>query len=199
MSAPHFDLKKAIADHRAAKAAKPANPDLSLAGLAGLAAKEDECENPPSGANLPVLASLAGLAGRDSESAFSRAADEIERAAIAEMDGGLPRGWSDALAEVTRSRPAGMAARTWESHVAQVWAFADRHAAPLDAAGWAFGEVFGVGDAWSRLDQRGAAWFALDADALEITPDFLRWRAPDGASRTLLRAGREPHVKGGAP
>lgn len=171
MSAPPFDLRTAIAEHRAAKAAKAANPDPSLAGL-------------------------AALAGGAVESEISRGADEAERAAIAEIDGGLPRAWAEALAQVTNVRPNGIARPEWARRVAVTWAFADRHAAVLDVAGWTFGEVFGVGDAWWRLDQRGAGWFIGDAAEIEITPDCLRWRTPDGASHTLWRAGRGPHVRG---
>lgn len=119
-----------------------------------------------------------------------------ERSAIAEHMAGFPRDWADALAEITSTRPAGIALPDWERRTAAVWLFADRHAAALHAAGWAFGEVFGLGATWARLDRRGAGWFAGNADALEFTPDCLRWRAPDGASRTLWRTGRGPNMRG---
>lgn len=124
-------------------------------------------------------------------------ADAIaERSAIVEHEGKLPRDWAEQLAELAHGpRPAGIAERDWSARLEALWRFADRHAAVLDAAGWGFAEVFGVGAAWSRLDQRGAAWLALSASALEITPDCLRWRSPEGSPRTLWRKGRGPHVR----
>jgi hypothetical protein len=125
-------------------------------------------------------------------------ADAIaERAAIAEIDGGLPRDWAERLAELAHGpRPAGITEREWSARLEALWVFADRHAAALDAAGWGFGEVFGVGEAWQRLDQRGAAWFALSATALQVAPDCLRWRTADGVARALWRRGCGPHVQG---
>jgi len=124
-------------------------------------------------------------------------ADAIaERAAIAEHEGRLPRDWAERLAGLAHGpRPVGIAERDWSARLEALWRFADRHAAVLDAAGWDFAEVFGGGAAWSRLDQRGAAWLALSASALEITPDCLRWRSPEGSPRTLWRKGRGPHVR----
>ncbi len=124
-------------------------------------------------------------------------ADAIaERAAIAEHEGRLPRDWAEALAALAHGpRPAGITERDWSARLEALWVFADRHARALHAADWGFGEVFGVGEAWQRLDQRGAAWFALSATALQIAPDCLRWRTADGVARALWRRGCGPHVR----
>ncbi|MFZ4604442.1 MAG: hypothetical protein ACOYM8_18545 [Caulobacterales bacterium] len=172
MSAPPFDLKKAIADHRAAKAAKAAKPDRPLAGLAALAVGSVESESSP-------------------------CADEIERAAIAEHEGGLPRGWADALAAVAHhEKPPGKSGEEWARLMRAAWAFADRHGGTLDAAGWTFAEIFGEPRAW--FGQRGAAWLfdqgLLEAVALEIGADAIRWRAPSGRTLTKWKAGRSPGV-----
>jgi hypothetical protein len=125
-------------------------------------------------------------------------ADAIaERAAVAEHEGKLPRDWAEALAALAYGpRPAGITEREWRARLEALWVFADRHARALHLAGWGFGEVFGVGEAWQRLDQRGAAWFALSATALQIAPDCLRWRTADGVARALWRSGCGPHVQG---
>lgn len=199
MSAPPFDLKQAIAELRAAKATTP--PPSPLAAFAGLAEEGGESENPPSDAGAPALAAFASLAGGDGETAFSPTADQIERAAIAEHEGRLPPGWADALAAVAHhEKPDGKSADEWADMVRAAWAFADRHGATLDALGWTFAEIFGEPRAW--FGRRGAAWLEqglLEADALEIGADAIRWRAPSGRALTKWKAGRSPGVTiGGA-
>jgi hypothetical protein len=198
MSAPPFDLKTAISEHRAAKAAKAANSDPPLAGLAALAGGDDETENSPAGAGAPGLATFAGLAigPLESENSHVPSADETERAAIAEHEGGLPRGWANALAAVAHhEKPRGRSADEWADMVRKAWAFADRHGAALDAEGWRFAEVFGEPRAW--FNRRGVAWLdqgLLEAVVLEISADAIRWCAPSGHVLTKWKAGRSPGV-----
>lgn len=95
-----------------------------------------------------------------------------EREAIAEHDGGLPQSWAVALAALHFTpRPHGIPARDWQWRLDYVCRRADRHALEFAANGWTFEEVFGVGEHWLRLDERGAAWLAPDARIVEITPD----------------------------
>lgn len=122
-----------------------------------------------------------------------------ERAAIAEHVGGLPRGWAEALARVELwEKPQGKSGEEWADMVRKAWAFADRHGAMLEARGWTFAEIFGEPRAW--FDQRGAAWLEqglLEAVALEISADAIRWRAPSGHVLTKWKAGRAPGVTTG--
>lgn len=195
MSAPPFDLQKAIAELRAAKAAALDQPLATSASLAGGAVENTKTPSAPK----PSLAAFAALAGGAVESEISRGADETERAAIAEHEGGLPRGWAEALARVEMwEKPPGKSADGWFGMVRKAWAFADRHGAMLEATGWTFAEIFGEPRAW--FDQRGAAWLEqglLEAVALEISAEAIQWRAPSGHTLTKWKAGRAPGVTTG--
>lgn len=195
MSAPPFDLQKAIAEHRAAKAAAPDRPLATFASLAGGAVENAKTPS----ASAPPLAAFAALAWGEIENEISRGADAAERAAIAEHDGGLPRGWAEALARVELwEKPQGKSGDEWSDMVRKAWAFADRHGAMLEAAGWTFAEIFGEPRAW--FDRRGAAWLEqglLEAVALEISADAIRWRAPSGHVLTKWKAGRARGVTTG--
>ncbi len=95
-----------------------------------------------------------------------------EREAISQHDGGLPESWAVSLAVLQSSpRPEGISQRDWETQLSAVCHRVDQYANQFEANGWTFEEVFGVGDCWLRLDQRGAAWLAPGARIVEITPE----------------------------
>jgi hypothetical protein len=84
-----------------------------------------------------------------------------ERAAIVEVDGGLPADWARALIAIeTGPRPTSISERDWRERLDHLWRRADEHGAAFVRNGWTFDEVFGVGANWNRLDQRGALWLA---------------------------------------
>lgn len=115
---------------------------------------------------------------------------EIERAAIMEIDGGLPGEWADRLAAICAGpRPQGCSKTDWPVLCDDVLRFADRYSATLAALGWGFGEVFGLPEHWFRLDQRGAAWFVQGGRitcASETSIQFER----DGARYSHRRQAR---------
>jgi hypothetical protein len=123
----------------------------------------------------------------------------VERAAIAEHEGGLPRGWAEALARVELwEKPSGTSGAHWSEQTRKAWVFADRYGAALDAAGWTFAEIFGNPRAW--FDRRGAVWLEqglLEADVVDIDVDRIRWQAPYGRTLTKWKAGRTPGVSTG--
>ena len=100
-----------------------------------------------------------------------------------EIDGGLPREWAEALAEILEGpRPQGCSKPDWAAACDGVLLFADRYGAMLAGLGWSFNDVFGLHAYWFRLDRRGAAWFVrggriveADADMIVIERDSARY------------------------
>lgn len=122
------------------------------------------------------------------------AADEArdEREAIAHFDGGLPQSWAAALAAIAHGpRPDGISERDWRAFVDIAWRRADAHGAELAANGWTFAEVFGVGEHWARLDQRGAAWLVAGARIVAIDPERIVFER--GADRLTHRKPELAH------
>ena len=112
-----------------------------------------------------------------------------EREAIAHFDGGLPLAWAADLAALTHgARPQGISERDWLAFVEIAWQRADAHGAELVAAGWTFAEVFGLGGNWTRLDERGVAWFAGGARIVAIDPERIVFER--GGSRLTHRKPR---------
>lgn len=106
-----------------------------------------------------------------------------EREAIASVDGGLPQTWAASLVALEHSpRPAGISERDWRAALDQIWTRADEHGCAFAANGWTFEEVFGVGEHWARLHERGAAWLALGARIVAIDPHHIVYER--GGKRT---------------
>lgn len=125
------------------------------------------------------------LAKRDDESAADALA---EREAIAIIDGGLPPSWAAALSILERSpKPQGISAVDWRTRLDAVWRRADEHGREFAACGWTFEEVFGVGESWLQLDQRGGGWLALDARIVEINPHRIVYERRSGGRSTHRR------------
>jgi hypothetical protein len=104
-----------------------------------------------------------------------------EREAIAFADGGLPLEWASALASVEHGpRPPHVSEAEWRKCLDDVWRRADAHGADAIASGWTFSEVFGVGENWNRLDQRGVFWLAPGAMIVEISPSRILFERVDG-------------------
>jgi len=115
--------------------------------------------------NIDNNADASGVALDDRADALA------EREAIAIMDGGLPPEWAAALSMLERSpKPEAISFPDWRRRLDALWLRADLHGADFAANGWTFEEVFGVGEHWARLDERGAAWLAPEARIVEITP-----------------------------
>lgn len=125
------------------------------------------------------------LANRDDEGAADALA---EREAIAIIDGGLPPSWAAALSILERSpKPQGIGAADWRTRLDAVWRRAGEHGAEFAACGWTFEEVFGVGESWLQLDQRGGGWLALDARIVEINPQRIVFERRGGERSTHRR------------
>lgn len=115
--------------------------------------------------------------------------DLAERESIAIIDGGLPPEWAAALASIERGpRPASISERDWRVALDAVWRRAAEHGAEFAACGWTFSEIFGVGEHWLRLDQRGVAWFAVGARVVSIDAERIVFER--GSER---RVHRRPH------
>lgn len=67
-------------------------------------------------------------------------------------------------------RPDGICERDWRAFLNLARGRVAALGAVFAANGWTFGEVFGVGEHWARLDQRGCGWLALGGDIVEVTP-----------------------------
>lgn len=130
------------------------------------------------------------LAAEDCEAPESAGAaapvDEIERGereAIAVVDGGLPESWAAALWAIEHGpRPQAIGEKDWRVALDRVWSRAAEHGAEFVAHGWTFEEVFGVGENWLRLDERGAVWLATGARIVAIDPQRVTFERGDRRS-----------------
>jgi hypothetical protein len=115
-------------------------------------------------------------------------ADAEQQHRAARSEGGLPESWAGALYGIEHGpRPLGISSREWRDALDSVQRRAAEHGAAFAAHGWTFAEVFGVGEHWMRLDERGAAWLALHARIVAV--DESRIVFERGAHRTVHRKG----------
>jgi hypothetical protein len=128
----------------------------------------------------------------DADQAFGRP-DPDERAAIAEIDGGLPRDWAEALGEIEHAPPPPLSdAREWRQALDAALHFADAHGVRAHALGWTFADLFALDPETPliRTDGRGRALLLHGVDVLEITPDFILVQTPTGATQRLFKPSR---------
>lgn len=127
---------------------------------------------------------------RGALSPIDAAAELHERAAIIEVDGGIPHDWAVGFAKLDRSRrPKEIAAPEWLRLINNVGRFLDSWAARAVAEGWTPEDLFGV-----RPRALGS-WYGLHglvaalgmAEVVELFPDRATLRAPTGALQTYYR------------
>lgn len=115
---------------------------------------------------------------------------ENERAAIMEIDSGLPRDWAEALAAICAGpRPQACPRADWPALCDDVLRFADRHGATLAALGWGFDEMFGAPAHWARLDQTGIGWFVRGGRIVHADAASIKFER-EGARYTHARPAR---------
>lgn len=113
-------------------------------------------------------------------------ADEDERAALVEQDGGIPRLFAEAFARLQQSCPAGVPEARWRQFIDDGGLFLDRWGAEALEFGWTVRDVFGLdhGKPLARLDRMGLVWLlkgrqvvALTDRAARLSDDLTAYRA----------------------
>ena len=119
------------------------------------------------------------------------AADPDERAAVMEIDAGMPRRWADYLAQLSQGPPPGdFQERHWQTVIDGALGFADEWAGRAYALGWSPDELFGM-DAVApaaRVDRRGLAFMlANGARVVGIDERGADILMPGGARQRFYR------------
>lgn len=119
------------------------------------------------------------------------AEDFEERAAVAEVDAGVPREWAEGFARLQVTKPpASVSAQRWRQVIDDAGCFIDRWGAQAAALGWRTVDVFGVhaDKPEGRFDAAGLVWCLRGARVVAITEESARLTTTTGASLTFHRS-----------
>jgi hypothetical protein len=138
-------------------------------------------------------ATRAGTVGR----ADTWGEDEEERAAVAEFDGGAPRGWAEGYARLSEmAPPLDVPLHRWRRFVDDVGRFLDDGWAQRAVAlGWASLALFGVDRAkpFARIDHAGLLWLVNGGRVVALTRDSASIEPRGGgAVQRFFRHAAEP-------
>jgi hypothetical protein len=115
----------------------------------------------------------------------------LERAAVIEHDGGLPRDIADGLAFLDcMPPPVGYSDTEWSDMVAAMAVFADQYGAQAIQLGWTAEELFGLNPyaPAARYDGRGLASLLGKGDRIVmLTADAAVIERPSGSRTTFRR------------
>ena len=118
-------------------------------------------------------------------------ASMLERAAIVEHDGGLPREIADGLASLEGAPPpAGYSDAEWLDTVTAMALFVDQHGTEAIKLGWTAEDLFGVNPRApaARCDKRGLASLLREGDrVVMLTTDAAVIERPSGSRATFQR------------
>ncbi len=171
----------------------PASQVTSLATLAELALGPRQSKISLS---APSLAELAELAGGLCESRNAGPyLDEVERAAIMEWSGGLPKDWAEGFARLNPDEPPNALSKPdWVARLDGALSMADVYGQRLSGLGWTFEALFSFGESWLRLDHRSVGWFVAEALSgggriLDADEKRIHYQKANGAAFTVWRHG----------
>jgi hypothetical protein len=116
---------------------------------------------------------------------------ELERAAIAEYDGGAPRRWAEAFALLDPARPPrGVPTSRWVQFMDDCGRFLDEGwASSAEDLGWGPLDLFGCDRErpCARVDHRGLLWVVRGGRILELHRDRAILKTPDAAIQSYRR------------
>lgn len=121
--------------------------------------------------------------------------DQEDRAAIMEIDGGLPRSWAISLAAMcAQGPPPDMTAPEWQARLDLALRLADAYAGRLAALGWEVADLFAPCPLHGPAPPDGHGWAMARALAnggrmLDTTATRLRYDDGAGAMIAIARAG----------
>ena len=117
-------------------------------------------------------------------------ADPMERAAVVEHDGSIPRIFADEFARLQQWCPSGVPEPRWRQFINDGGAFLDRRSGEALALGWKSSDLFGLDPVapMARYDRMGLLWLlkgravsALNAAEATITGGQVFRRTPAGS------------------
>lgn len=112
-----------------------------------------------------------------------------ERAAIVNIDGGIPPPWSDAFAQMIEMEvPAGVYADEWADLCNAAGVLLDRWGHQLSALGWSPGETLGIRPERPGWDSNCLlSALVNDVRVSMASRNAVTLKFPDGSSRAMLR------------
>jgi hypothetical protein len=114
-----------------------------------------------------------------------------ERAAIVEYDGGAPRAWAEALAQLAPNKPpADVPAKRWLRFIDDCGRFLDgRWPAKAADFGWGALDLFGCDRErpFARIDHMGLLWLSNGGTIIELYRDRAVLKTQSGARQTYHR------------
>jgi|SRR6185437_4680802 len=122
-------------------------------------------------------------------------ADDLdERAALSEYDGGAPRAWAEALAQLDASRPPGdVPPKRWRRFIDDCGRFLDDGwAIRAVALGWSPLDLFGCDRTrpFARVDRAGLLWLLNGNRLVALSPSTAVIATPSGSRLTYHRRAR---------
>jgi hypothetical protein len=123
-------------------------------------------------------------------------AAEEERAAIAEYEAGIPRGWAEGFARLDPDRtPADVPPRRWQRFVDDVGLFLDGPFCAVAAAlGWGPFDLFGCDRdrPFAGIDQAGLLWLLNGAKLVILAEDAATIETRTGVRQFFRRKPSDP-------
>ncbi|MCH8172267.1 MAG: hypothetical protein IIA70_03055 [Proteobacteria bacterium] len=116
--------------------------------------------------------------------------NKTERAAIHEYEGGLPREWAEAFANLQfMDRPDQYTTAEWEEVINDAGLFADKWAARARDLGWTIMDIFAVHKSGSRkrLDGEGVILSLRGNKVIAITADHIIIETSTGARQRVCK------------
>jgi hypothetical protein len=119
-----------------------------------------------------------------------------ERAAVIEYDGGAPRTWAEALAQLDPARPpCDIPPARWLRFIDDCGRFIDDGWAPCaEALGWTSLDLFGCNRAkpFSRINHAGLLWLLNGRKLLALGPNAATIATASGGKLTFRKCANEP-------
>lgn len=143
----------------------------------------------------PAAEATSAAAGRV---AGTRGEAEVERAAIVQFEGGIPREWAEGFARLNPDRPPDdVPLRRWRQFIDDVGHFLDSPFCEAAAAlGWRPHDLFACDRdrTFSRGDQAGLLWLLNGDKLVMLAENAATIETPDGERHTFWR---RPAAAGG--
>jgi hypothetical protein len=117
---------------------------------------------------------------------------DVERAAMMEFDGGIPRPWAEQLSRLHPDRPpSSVSPRQWRQFYDDCSRFLDRWASKASALGWSPSNVFGwdTSRPFSPSVRRGLAWRIDGGSVVDLTKHVATIVLRNGQRLTFERHG----------
>ena len=144
-------------------------------------------------AKIAKVAKVEPSAAADNTSWDER---EEERAAVAEYDGGAPRGWAEALARLDRARPpCDIPPKRWLRFIDDCGQFLDDGwAACAERLGWTPLDLFGCDRAkpFARINHAGLLWLLDGRKLLALGGEAAAVATPSGGTLKYRKCPNEP-------